>query len=52
MKTYRAEQVVRWMDMRDHWKLVRWQRRILKELLKEQYGVNGLRKRVDELWIR
>ena len=41
MKTYRAEQVVKWLDLRDGWRLERWQRKILKQLLKETYGKKG-----------
>lgn len=38
MRKYRAEQVVKWLDKRDGWRLVKLQRKILKELLTERYG--------------
>lgn len=37
MRKYRAEQVAKWLDMRDGWRLIKWQRKILKELLRETY---------------
>ena len=38
MKNYRAEQIVKWLDKRDGWRVQKWQRKILKELLKDTYG--------------
>lgn len=38
MRKYRAEQIVKFLDKRDGWRLPKRQRKILKELLKEQYG--------------
>ena len=36
MRKYRAEQIVKFMDKRDGWRLPKWQRKILKELLRER----------------
>ena len=41
MRKYRAEQIVKWLDKRDGWRLPKWQRKILKELLTERYGKKG-----------
>ena len=38
MRNCRAEQVVKWLDKRDGWRLDKWLRKIFKELLKENYG--------------
>ena len=38
MKKYRAEQIVKWLDKQDGWRLDKWLRKMFKELLKENYG--------------
>ena len=45
MRKYRAEQIMKWLEIRDGWKVRRWQRKVLKELFLDSF----LKDRKDEV---